>query len=70
MHPSVGAPCYLITLGLWNIAWLSFTLQLISVYEQVHTMFIFLYNPIIKVKFCAAEYKVTQHTAKGMLELK
>ena len=41
MFPSLGPP-YLVSLGLGIIAWLSFTLHLISTFEWLYTMFVFL----------------------------
>lgn len=34
--------CCFASLGLWTVAWLTFTLQPIFIYKQVHTMFVFL----------------------------
>ena len=33
--------CYVAFLGLWIVSWLSFTLQLVSTYEWIFTMFVF-----------------------------
>lgn len=39
-HPFLGSPCYLASLRLWIVAWLSFTLQLLSIYKWVHIIFV------------------------------
>ena len=42
LKPTFSCPCYLASLGLWIVAWLSFTLQLIPTYKWLHAMFVFL----------------------------
>jgi hypothetical protein len=33
-HPPFGSPCYLASLGLWILAWISFTLWLVSLISE------------------------------------
>jgi hypothetical protein len=40
-HLQLGPPCYLASLGLWIIAWVYYTLWLISTYRWVHIMHVF-----------------------------
>lgn len=42
MYPPLRHPCYLVFLDMWIIPWLSFTLQLMSTYNWVHTLLDFL----------------------------
>ena len=41
-HPPLSPPCFLASLGLWMVAWLSYTLRLISIYKWVYIMVVFL----------------------------
>jgi hypothetical protein len=41
-HPPLVPPCYLASLGLLIVEWLSCTLWLIVTYKQVHTRHVFL----------------------------
>lgn len=40
MHLPLSTPCHLASLGLWNLTWWSFILQLICIYKWVHIGFI------------------------------
>lgn len=39
---SLCLSCYLVSLGMWMVEWLSFALQLITTYNWVHYTFVFL----------------------------
>ena len=40
-HPPLCLPCYLASLGLWIVVWVSCTLWLISTYKWLHTMHVY-----------------------------